>query len=78
MKRDIQHKDSIMALNRECCYAESREQAHYAECHYAECHYAECRGAISTAEVSNPMERHELDFLSLRLIEEYFVSVGVA
>ncbi len=26
-------------------YAESRKQAHYAQCRYAECHDAECRGA---------------------------------
>ncbi len=35
----------IMAHNVECCYAECRKQAHYAECYYAECRYAECRGA---------------------------------
>ncbi len=28
-----------------CCYAERREQAHYAECRYAECRYAEFRYA---------------------------------
>ncbi len=43
----IQHKNkrnatlSIMALNAECCYADCRKQAQYAECHYDEC--ALCR-----------------------------------
>ncbi len=30
----------------ECCYAERRKSALYAECRYAECHYGECRGAF--------------------------------
>jgi hypothetical protein len=51
MHKDIQHnikgnaKLSIMALNKECRYAECRKQALSEECCYAECRYAECRSA---------------------------------
>jgi hypothetical protein len=33
---------NVMGLSIECCYAEYRKQALYADCHYAECRYAEC------------------------------------
>ncbi len=37
---------SIMALNVECCYADSRDLYYYTECLYGECRYGECRGAF--------------------------------
>jgi hypothetical protein len=36
----------LSVIYAECCYAEFRKYALYAECHYAECRYAECCGAL--------------------------------
>ncbi len=42
---------SMMELDTECCYAECRIYASYAECHYAECCYSVFRGALTDGQV---------------------------
>ncbi len=57
----MQNVDMLTVVYAECLREAYYAECHYAECHYAECHYAECRGAVSTAQVFMPMERHELE-----------------